>query len=249
MKVASDGIGVLTLNRPDAGNALSVGLVAELGEAIRRVRFDDAVRVLVITGAGRMFCAGVDLKERDRPATWLSDARAALDAVEALEIPVIAAINGTCLGGGLELALAADIRIGAQSARLGLPEIVFGAPPAFGGAARLTRLVGPGRAKHLMLTGETVTAAEALGYGLVEEAVPDGTALDRAMQLARAIAVHARYAVRTGKQVIDRGRSLPGTAATDAEYAVIDAMATEDERAQAARAAMERSPTYSKLLG
>jgi len=228
---------------------LSTRLAADLYAALRWVRFESGARAAVITGSGRFFCAGADLKERDRPAWWLWDVRAAIDYVEQVEIPVIAAINGTCLGGGLELALASDIRVAGENVQLGLPEITFGALPAAGGPARLARLVGPGRAKQLVLTGERFTGATAASYGVVEFAVPDADVAERAVHLASTIAMHAGYASRTAKHVINAGLHLPGSAALAMEYAAIDGMASEEERTKAAQVAMERSATYRKLLG
>ncbi len=245
----AEGVVRITLNRPDAGNSLSSGLAADLAAALRWTRFESAARAAVITGSGRFFCAGADLKEREKPPWWLWDVRAAIDYVEQVEIPVIAAINGTCMGGGLELALATDIRVAGRTVKIGLPEITFGALPAAGGPARLARLVGPGRAKHLVFTGETFTGEQAYAYGIAEIVVPDEEVIDRAVELASAVALNAGYASRTAKFVIDRGLHLPGSAALALEYSVIDTMADEEERAAAARAAMERSTTYRKLLG
>ena len=239
----------ITLNRPDAGNSLSSGLAADLAAALRWTRFESAARATVITGSGRFFCAGADLKEREKSPGWLWDLRAAIDYVEQVEIPVIAAINGTCMGGGLELALATDIRVAGRGVQIGLPEITFGALPAAGGPARLARLVGPGRAKQLVLTGERFSGEQAHAYGIAEIVVPDEEVADRAVGLASAIALHAGYASRTAKYVIDRGLSLPGSAALALEYSAIDTMADDEERAEAARAAIERSATYRKLLG
>lgn len=244
----ADGVVRLTLDRADAGNALSTKLAAQLQTATRWLRFESEARAAIITGSGRFFCAGADLKERDRPSWWLWDVRAAIDYLEQVEIPIVAAINGTCLGGGLELALACDVRIAAQSVQLGLPEITFGALPAAGGPTRLTRLVGPGRAKQLILTGERFSGAQAAAYGVVELAVPDVELSDRAAELAASIAQHAGYATRTAKRVINAAVHLPVGAPT-MEYVAIDGMASDEERAQAAQAAMERSATYRKLLG
>ena len=245
----ADGVVRLTLDRAEAGNALSAHLASELATALRWVRFESGARAAIVTGSGRFFCAGADLKERDRPAWWLWDVRAAIDYVEQVEIPVVAAINGTCLGGGLELALACDIRVAGQGVQLGLPEITFGALPAAGGPARLTRLVGPGRAKQLILTGQRLTGAQAAEYGVVELAVPDAELTEHAVGLASTIATHAGYATRTAKYVINGGANLPGSSALAWEYAAIDGMASDEERAKAAQAAMERSATYRKLLG
>jgi len=169
---------------------------------------DEAIRVVIFTGAGQAFCAGADMelfeREWDTPAfraqgrlliTFFND-------LEALEKPVLAAINGTCVGGGLELALACDLRIAAASARLGFPEARIGLIPGVGGCSRLVKLVGYGRAKELVLTGELISAEEARAIGLVNRVVPDGELMAAARALAAKLLERAPQALGLAKRVI-----------------------------------------------
>lgn len=244
----SDGIATLTLDRPDAGNSLSTGLVADLASAVRSLTYELRPKAVVVTGSGRFFCAGADLKERDRPASWLDDVRAAFDDLAAVPALVIAAINGACMGGGLELALACDVRIAARSARLGLPEIRFGALPAAGGPQRLARVIGPGRTKLLVCTGRHLSAEEAEAMGVVDLVVDDADLLSSAGAIAAEAAVHAGYAIAAAKAAVDGGFDAGLAEALRLEYRIIDTMATPEERAEEVRRAMERSATYGRIF-
>jgi enoyl-CoA hydratase/carnithine racemase len=244
-----DEVALLTLDRPDAGNALSTQLARDIAGAVAEVRARPVAKALVITGAGRMFCAGADLKETPKPPGWLDLLRRTFDEVADLPVPTIAAINGACMGGGTELALACDIRIIAMWARIGLPEITFGALPAAGGPQRLARLVGPSRAKWLVMSGARLSAEEAAGIGLVDRVVHDGEAMAQGLTMARELATHAGYALRTAKAAIDRGAALPLADALEAEYRLIDTMATPEERAAEMQKAMGRSATYNRIFG
>lgn len=242
----SETVALATLNRPEHANAVSSRLSTELAELVGEVRASDQTKVLVVTGSGEHFSAGADLKETGRPDNFLDLARAAIDGLADLEIPTIAAIDGTCLAGGFELALACDLRVAAPSVVFGLTEICIGALPAAGGHARMARLVGPGRAKRLVLTGERFDGQRALEWGVVDELADP--ALDRALALAEQMAVHAAYALRTAKRCVDDGLGLPIAEALEREYRAIDTMATRDEvNAEIARA-MGRSATYSKIF-
>jgi enoyl-CoA hydratase/carnithine racemase len=241
-------VAVATLNRPEAANALNPRLLADLAATIDRVSAEESATVLVVAAAGRHFCAGADLKERDDEGQLLAKIRDTLEHVARLRLLTIAAIDGSCMGGGLELALACDLRIVGRSARLGLPEIQFGALPAAGGPARLARLVGPAHAKLLVCTGQPVTGEEGARLGLVTHAVDDGTAVAEALDLADRLARHAGYALRTAKAIIDGGQDVALAAALTAEYQAIDAMASPEELHDEMRRAMERSATYSKIF-
>jgi len=218
------GIATLTLNRPDALNAWNQAMRDEMRDAVRALTEDDALRVLVITGAGRAFSAGEDV----RGMKGLSDlgtrgfrrvARAihnVFDDIEAIEVPVIAALNGVAAGGGLELALSCDFRIAASGAKFGFPENNVGLIPGSGGCSRLVKLVGLARAKRLVMTGEMVSAERALELGLVEEVVAPGELMARARALAEQLAAKAPLALGLAKLVLngclnvdaDTGRSL-----------------------------------------
>jgi enoyl-CoA hydratase/carnithine racemase len=203
---------------------------------------------VVITGAGdKAFCAGADLKERARMSAaevhgFHRGLREALGAIEAAPQPVIAAINGAALGGGLELALACDLRVAAEAAQLGLPEVSLGIIPGAGGTQRLARLVGVGRAKDLVLTARRIGAAEALAMGLVTRVAPAGRLLDDALALAAEVARNAPISLRQAKRAIDGGLHLPLEEALDLENRLYqDCLGTKD-RVEALRAFAEKRP-------
>lgn len=241
-------IGRLTLNRPEAGNSLSSQLVADLIDGINAVRFEPACKVLLVTGAGRFFCAGADLKERDKPASWIWDVRRAFDLLEALPMPVVALINGACMGGGTELALACDFRIAATSVSVGLPEIQFGALPAAGGPQRMLRLIGPARTKYLVMTGEAIPASRAVEFGLVDECSDTEDLSARGLEFAERLAIRAGYALRATKFLVNRGINMPLSDALALDYEVMDKMATSEERLTEMQRAAARSKTYAKIF-
>jgi enoyl-CoA hydratase/carnithine racemase len=198
---------LVTLRRESKLNALSRALEAELAEALGAPEVTSS-RSVVLTGSGRAFSAGADLSElsRDDPAAILAyyrEAGAVYEALARLPQPTLAAIGGYCLGGGLELALAADFRIAEVSAVFGLPEVALGIVPSAGGLHRLVRLVGPGRAKELILLRERFSADEALSFGVVTEVVPDGDALRRALELGERLAVLPPAAVAVAKEAAE----------------------------------------------
>jgi len=206
----TDGVALITLNRPEALNALNRELSGALIEALQTVRHDDAIRVGVLTGEGRAFSAGADLKERaaggggpggNTPASFFAtDAGEAFSTFDTRK-PMVAAIGGHCLAGGLELALTCDVRIAAEDARFGLPEITRGFFPGAGGPQRLPRLIPQAAAMEMILTGDPIDAAAALRVGLVSRVVPRDQLLPAAMQTARRIAGHAPLAVRAVREL------------------------------------------------
>jgi len=218
------GVAVLTLARPDRLNAWHQPMREEMATAMAELSGDDALRVLVITGEGRAFSAGEDV----RGMKGLSELgtrgfrRAArqihnvFDEIEAIEVPVIAVINGVAAGGGLELALSCDFRLAAEGARLGFPENKVGLIPGSGGCSRLVKLIGLGRAKQLVMTGEMVSAERAFALGLVEEVLPGDRIMPRALELAGSLAKKAPLALGMAKLVLngclnvdpDTGRTL-----------------------------------------
>lgn len=241
-------IGRLTLNRPEAGNSLSSQLVADLIDGINAVRFEPACKVLLVTGAGRFFCAGADLKERDKPASWIWDVRRTFDLLEALPMPVVALINGACMGGGTELALACDFRFAASAVSVGLPEIQFGALPAAGGPQRMLRLIGPARTKYLVMTGESISASRAVEFGLVDECSDTDDLSARGLEFAERLALRAGYALRATKFLVNRGINMPLSDALALDYEVMDKMATSEERLTEMQRAAARSKTYAKIF-
>jgi len=209
-----EGIGTLTLNRPEVFNAISEELIAEVLDALRTVNADGDIKVLIITGAGKGFQAGADIRELNRMGIveilrWNEGFLRVNANVEKLRQPVIAAINGLALGGGLELALACSIRIAAEGAKLGLPEVKLGIIPGTGGTQRLPRVVGKGRAYEILLTGDPIDAAEALRIGLVNKVVPRGEAVKAAEEMARRIIVNGPFAVEMCKDAVEIGMECP----------------------------------------
>jgi enoyl-CoA hydratase/carnithine racemase len=244
-----DAILTLTLNRPDKLNAIDSAMLDALGEALLAVERDPEIRAVILTGAGRAFSAGADIKEwtaltpLEFSRSWGRRGHALFDRLTGLAPPVIAAINGIAFGGGLELALCADIRIASAAARLGLPEVTIAALPGWGGTQRLPRLIGPGRAKHMILTGQPIDAACAEAWGLVSEVVAAEALPARARALAAQIAANAPLAVQASKRLIDAG--LPATPAATLEgHAGAVCGATEDAREGRASFLERRPPRY-----
>lgn len=223
---AGDRIAVLMLNRPHALNSIDRGMTRALRSALAELEADDHVDVIVITGAGeRAFSTGIDLKERQR----LSDAEAAAfragelfpmyRELDARSKPAVAAVFGHTLAGGFELALSCDLIIAAEDAVFGLPEVKWGLIPAAGGCRKLPALIGPARARELILTAGTLTAAEMSRLGAINQVVPKGEQLEAALALARKIAVNPQPAVRGAKRAIDDGIDAWAACRFDVEIA------------------------------
>lgn len=207
-----DGIAVLTINRPDKYNALNEEVVAEISSAMDELATDNEVRVVVITGAGeKAFVSGADIgvlqgfKTSGAGFSHSQRGQAVMDKVEKLAKPVIAAINGYALGGGLELAMACDVRLASDTARMGQPETGVGVSTGYGGSQRLPRLVGKGMAKLLILSGNMIDAQEALRIGLVQKVVPPGELLSEAKALATKMAANAPLSLAAAKEAINMG--------------------------------------------
>ena len=206
-----DEVALLTVNRPQKLNAMNHETMAELDRAFSHLGSDEAVRAVVITGAGeKAFVAGADIQELARETATTGHVTALrgqsiFRRIETLGKPVIAAINGFALGGGLELALSCHVRVAAEWVKLGLPEVTLGAIPGYGGTQRLSRLVGRGRAYEMILTGDPVDAAEALRIGLVNRVVPKESLLETADTLARRMVRNAPFALRHALLAIDQG--------------------------------------------
>jgi enoyl-CoA hydratase len=239
----------LTLNRPDKLNAIDGAMLDALGETLGGIERDPEVRAVILTGAGRAFCTGADIKEwtalspLEFARSWGLRGHALFDRLAALPPPVIAALNGIAFGGGLELALCADIRIASAEARLGLPEVTIAALPGWGGTQRLPRLIGPGRAKHMILAGQPINAARAEAWGLVSEVVAADVLVARASELAAQIAANAPLAVQASKRLIDA--ALPfSPAATLESHAGALCGGAEDAREGRASFVERRPPRY-----
>jgi methylglutaconyl-CoA hydratase len=245
----------VTLNRPEAANALSKGLVSALASTFAGLEAEIAgggdLRAVVLTGAGdKAFCAGADLKER---RTWtLDDTRAFLDqlnalmnAVAAFPRPVIAAINGVAFGGGLELALACDLRLAADGAEMGLTEVRLGIIPGAGGTQRLARIAGLAAAKELTLTGRRIGAARARELGLVSEVAAPGALAEAAARLAREIGAAAPLALAGAKRAIDEGAARPLADGLAIERAHYEQVLITDDRNEGLNAFIaKRAPEF-----
>lgn len=232
-----ENIGLLTINRPDKLNAISNELTSELKQLLGEIENDEELRVLVITGAGdKAFVAGADIKELvDRDAKIgrrvSRERQEVFSRIENLQIPVIGAINGYALGGGLELALACSIRVCSEKAQFGVPEVKLGIIPGDGGTQRLPRLVGLGRAMEMILTGDFIDAQEAYRIGLVNKIFPPGELMEGAMELAQRIASRPPLAVRYAKEAVNRsqeGDAVSGFALESYLHAL--ACTTEDKK-------------------
>jgi len=205
------GIGIITINRPKALNALNYAIVKELGDLLESLSTDKTVKVIIITGSGdKAFVAGGDILEMQNMTAlearnWGKMGQAVLYKLETMPQPVIAAINGFALGGGCELAMACDIRIASEKAKFGQPEVTLGVVPGFGGTQRLARLVGKGRAKKLLFTAEIIDAAEAYRIGLADKVVVSNDLMNEAETLAQQIMSRAPLAVSLCKAAVNKG--------------------------------------------
>ena len=248
---SDDGITLVRLDNPPV-NALSVALLAEIAAVATAIARDDTVKTVVVTGEGKAFAAGADISEfgGSARAREITDGfRAAFDAVATVPRPVIAAINGVALGGGMELALACDLRVVADKARMGQPEILLGIIPGAGGTQRLPRLVGAARAKELIWSGRQVGADEALAIGLADRVAPAGEVVDNALAWASELAAGAVAAMGLAKRVIDRGFDGPLSAGLDVESdAFVEVFATEDATT-GVRSFLEHGPGKAKFQG
>ena len=247
----ADGVTLLRLNRPPL-NALSEALLAEIARVAGDLAADATVKAVVVTGSDRALAAGADIEEFGGPddARRIGAAfRAAFDGLAAIPRPVIAAIRGFALGGGLELALACDLRVVADSARVGQPEILLGIIPGAGGTQRLPRLVGPARAKEIVWSGRQLRADEALAIGLVDRVVPADEVETNAVEWAASFASGPVVAIGLAKQAIDRG--LDGSLADglDGEAtAFVEVFETEDAET-GVRSFLEQGPGKATFSG
>jgi enoyl-CoA hydratase len=232
---AEGAVGTIRLDRPPM-NALSSQVVDELAAAAAQVSADDAIRAVVLYGGPKVFAAGADIKEMAEAgyaqiAAHSGRLQASLTAVATIPKPVVAAITGYALGGGLELALCADFRVVGDGAKVGQPEILLGVIPGAGGTQRLPRLVGPSRAKDIVYTGRFVAAAEALAIGLADRVVPDAGVYEAACELAGQFAAGPALALRAAKQAIDDGLQVGLEAGLEIERLHFAGLfATEDQR-------------------
>jgi enoyl-CoA hydratase len=247
----ADRLAVLTINRPEVLNALNLATLHELRDAFSGFRDDESVRAVVVTGAGeKAFVAGADIKELAVQSPGASRTHASIgqqvfDSIEMLGKPVVAAINGFALGGGCELAMSCTLRLAADTAKIGQPEIQLGLLPGYGGTQRLPRLVGKGKALELLLLGTPVTASEAERIGLVNRVVPADDLLREARRLAAALAAQAPLAVRAIIEAVNRGANMSFAEGCALESALFGLTAATEDMREGTRAFLDkRKPRF-----
>lgn len=246
--VAEDGIATVTVNRPDKLNALNATVINELAQVVARIAADRAVRGVVLTGAGpKAFVAGADINELaavdgNTGADVAAKGQAAFRAIEQLNKPVVAAVNGFALGGGCELAMACHIRLAAPNARFGQPEVKLGLIPGYGGTVRLPRLVGRGRALELLLSASVIDADEAARIGLVNRVVPADQLLEAASALLRTILAQGPLAVALCLETVDRVLDTTIDDGLAIEATMFGRACASDDKAEGTRAFLEKRP-------
>jgi len=247
----SEGIGIITLNRPKSMNAINGEFISELDKLFDEIIRDDEISAVIITGSKKFFCAGADIKEISEIRTpmeahlFVSRVQRLFNKIEKLEKPVIAAVSGLALGGGCELALVCDIRIAAENAIFGQPEIKIGVIPGAGGTQRLPRMVGLGRAKEFLFTGDTIDAHEAYRIGLVNKVIPVESLMAEAKKMALKLANQPPLALRMIKAVINEGinTDIQSALALEARYFEI-LFSTEDQKEGMEAFIKKRKPIF-----
>jgi enoyl-CoA hydratase len=244
----SEQIARITFNRPNVLNALNRKTIDELGDCLKKVRADDAIRVLILTGAGeKAFIAGADINELSQQTPvngreFTLYGQEIIHRLETLGKPAIAAINGFALGGGCELALACTLRIASRNAKLGQPEVKLGIIPGYGGSQRLPRLCGKGLAHELILTGEMITAEEALRVGLVNRVVESAELLATAEAIAQKIIANAPLAVKYALEAVERGMEMPQEEGLYLEATLFGLCCATQDMREGTRAFLEKRP-------
>lgn len=246
-----DAVALVTINRPEKLNALNGPTRCELVGAMQELKRDQSVRVVVLTGAGeKSFVAGADIGEFEgrSPVDQFRVMRepTLFEAVETLPKPVIAAINGFCLGGGNELAMACDIRIASDKARFGQPEVNLGILPGGGGTQRLPRLVGTGNALRLLFTGDIIPADQALRMGLVDEVVPAAELMNHVFELARKIATRSPVALQLIKEAVRASQRTPLDEGLRVETTLFGLAFSSDDKAEGVQAFLDKRPAEFK---
>jgi enoyl-CoA hydratase len=243
-----ENIAIITFNRPDAMNALNNQTRAEFREAIATVAADDQIKVVILTGNGKAFVAGSDIKEFNQTTPYVAHNINRLgEMVEKLEKPVIAAVNGFCLGGGNEIAMGCDIIIASDKARFGQTEINIGIIPGGGGTQRLPRLIGVCRAKELIYTGDIIGADEAYRLGLVNRVVPPDQLMPTAKELAKKIAAKSAAALRLAKTAINRGMQTNLESGLKYEYELYSLALSLEDKTEGVNAFLEKRA--AKFIG
>ncbi|MCU1806127.1 enoyl-CoA hydratase-related protein [Cytobacillus firmus] len=246
---AEEGIGFIIINRPELRNALNIDTLLEIETALDKMRDDEDIRVIIFSGAGeKSFAAGADLSQLSK-RTMIDALKPNMTAtyrkIEDYEKPTIAAINGYALGGGLELALACDIRVASLNAKVGLPEVGLGIMPGAGGTQRLSRIIGKGKAMELILTGDVITAAEAEGLNMISKAVPQEELIETAKGYARRISVKGPLALRMAKAAVNRGADMEMETALYLEKLAQTILIGSEDKLEGTQAFLEkRTPQF-----
>ena len=246
-----NGIGYVTVNRPEALNALNDSVIEELDSVFRAIDRDDEVRVVIITGAGRAFVAGADIAQMSRldgseGRVMSMRGQKVMEFIEFMDKPVIAAVNGFALGGGNELSMACDIRIASETAKFGQPEVNLGIIPGYGGTQRLPRLVGKGMAKKLIYSAEMIDAEEAYRIGLVDEVVSAEELMEAAEKLAKTIMSKAPIAIKMAKVAINNGMNTDLKTGVQFEAEAYASTFVSEDRVEGMKAFLEKRPAKFK---
>jgi enoyl-CoA hydratase len=250
--VIEEGIALVTIDNPASLNALNAPTLTQLDQVFDQLAGNPEVKGVIITGGGeKSFVAGADINEflqvtGDTAAGFMARGQRIFDKIEAFDRPVIAAVNGFALGGGNELAMCCDIRIAAENALFGQPEVNLGIIPGYGGTQRLPRLIGPGKAKEIIFADERVSAQEALRIGLVERVVPKGQALEEAKKLMKKIMAKGPVAIRMAKKAINEGLGMSLRAGLDLEGQCQGVCFGSEDKNEGAKAFLEKRPAQFK---
>ena len=244
-------VGIITINRPKALNALNTEVLTELDDVFRAIDKDDEVRVAIVTGEGRSFIAGADIAQMSElngteGRDMTIQGQKVMELIESINKPVIAAVNGFALGGGNELAMACDIRIASEKAKFGQPEVNLGIIPGYGGTQRLPRLVGKGMAKKLIYSAEMIDAQEAYRIGLVDEVVPAEELMEAAEKLAKTIMSKAPIAIKMAKVAINNGINTDLTIGVQFEAESYTSTFVSEDRVEGMKAFVEKRPAEFK---
>lgn len=240
-----NGVSIITLNNPRELNALSTTLLRELDGLIQELCGDAALRVIIVTGEGKAFCAGANIAEmkdynRAEAEEYSRFGNSVMERLSTAPMPVIAAVNGYALGGGLELALACDIRLASEKAKLGFPEVKLGIMPGFGGTQRLSRLIGASKAMELIFTADNLSAEQALAYGIINKVYEHDSLMPEALALAAKIAGNSAVGVRQAKRAIKDGASVALDRALEIETAAFGECFEHEDQKQAMNAFLNK---------
>lgn len=251
-KIIDNHIAVVTFNRPNYANAMSLQLLKELNETLHAIEQEKNIYCTIFTGIGhKAFCAGADLKERlsmteDEVVKTVQYIKDTINRIERLSMPVICALNGVALGGGLELALACDIRMAASHVKVGLTETTLAIIPGAGGTQRLPRLIGRGQAKRLIFTGKKITAKEAFQIGLIEEITESENVLESALHMAKMIVNNGPVALKQAKSAINKGMEVDLTSGLQIETSHYNETIKTKDRLEGLQAFKEKRPPNYK---